>query len=52
MIANMLIEFVFCLIPVAGDAFEVVFKANILNTGLLHRYLIKELDEEPAPSFP
>lgn len=37
MIANMLIKFVFGLIPVAADSFDVVFKANTRNTGLLRR---------------
>ena len=48
----MLIEFVLGLIPVVGDAFDVVFKANTRNTDLLRRHLYKQLDEQPSPPFP
>lgn len=51
-IQNMLIEFVVGLIPVAGDAFDAVFKANTRNTRLLRNYLYKELGEEPEQRFP
>ena len=52
MIRNMLIEFTVGLIPVAGDAFDAVFKANTRNTKLLHSYLSRELGEEPETTFP
>lgn len=51
-IQNMLIEFVVGLIPVIGDAFDAVFKANTRNTQLLRNYLYKELGEEPDQGFP
>lgn len=52
MIYNMLIEFLVGLIPIAGDAFDAVFKANTRNTRLLRNYLYKELGEEPEQRFP
>lgn len=52
MISNMLIDFVMGLIPVVGDAFDAVFKANTRNTRLLRNYLFKELGEEPDQIFP
>lgn len=51
-IQNMLIEFVVGLVPVIGDAFDAVFKANTRNTQLLRNYLYKELGEEPDQRFP
>ncbi len=51
-IRNMLIEFIVGLIPVAGDAFDAVFKANTRNTKLLRHYLYRELGEEPERTFP
>ncbi|MCC5933027.1 MAG: DUF4112 domain-containing protein [Balneolales bacterium] len=52
MIRNMLIEFVFGLMPVIGDAFDAAFKANTRNTALLRRYLLEQLDEAPKERFP
>ncbi|MEX0661366.1 MAG: DUF4112 domain-containing protein [Balneolaceae bacterium] len=52
MIRNMLIEFFVGLIPLFGDAFDAVFKANTKNTTLLRNYLYKELGEEPEWTFP
>jgi len=52
MIRNMLIEFVGGLVPVLGDAFDAVYKANTKNTLLLRNYLFKELGEEPEWTFP
>lgn len=52
MIRNMLIEFILGLIPVVGDAFDVVFKANTRNTDLLRRHLYDKLGEQPEPTFP
>lgn len=52
MIRIMFIEFVGGLIPVFGDAFDAVYKANTKNTALLKNYLYKELGEEPEWRFP
>jgi hypothetical protein len=52
MIRNMLIEFFGGLMPVFGDAFDAVYKANTRNTELLRRYLFRELGEEPPKRFP
>jgi hypothetical protein len=52
MIRNMLIEFFGGLMPVFGDAFDAVYKANTRNTELLRRYLYSELGEEPPKRFP
>ena len=52
MIRNMLIEFAVGLIPVVGDAFDAVFKANARNTELLRRCLYGELGEIPKQRFP
>lgn len=51
-IRNMLIEFVGGLIPVFGDAFDAVYKANTRNTEILRNYLYKQLGEEPEWKFP
>lgn len=51
-IRNMLIEFVGGLIPVFGDAFDAIYKANTKNTELLKNYLKEQLDEEPVSRFP
>lgn len=52
MIRTMLIEFVGGLIPVFGDAFDAIYKANTRNTELLRNYLYKQLGEEPEWTFP
>lgn len=52
MIRNMLIEFVGGLLPVLGDAFDAVYKANTKNTQLLRNYLYRQLGEEPEWKFP
>jgi hypothetical protein len=52
MIRIMLIEFFGGLIPVFGDAFDAVYKANTKNTALLRNYLYKQLGEEPPWKFP
>ncbi len=51
MIRHMLIEFVGGLIPVFGDAFDAVYKANTKNTEILRRYLYHELGEGPNRQF-
>ncbi|MGB2115132.1 MAG: DUF4112 domain-containing protein, partial [Marinobacter adhaerens] len=53
MLRNMGIDFVGGLLPVFGDAFDAIFKANTRNTRLLKNYLEKQLEvEPPAPPFP
>lgn len=53
MLRNIGIDFVGGLIPVFGDAFDAVFKANLRNTRLLRNYLNQQLAFEPAPrAFP
>lgn len=53
MLRNIGIDFVGGLIPVFGDAFDAVYKANSRNTRLLRNYLNRQLAVEPAPSaFP
>lgn len=49
MLRNVGIDFVGGLLPVFGDAFDAVFKANTRNTRLLKTYLEKELAVEPPP---
>lgn len=53
MLRNMGIDFVGGLLPVVGDAFDAIFKANTRNTHLLKNYLEEQLAiEPPAPPFP
>ena len=53
MLRNIGIDFVGGLIPVFGDAFDAVYKANSRNTRLLRNYLNQQLAVEPAPApFP
>lgn len=53
MVRNMLIDFFGGLIPVVGDAFDAIYKANTRNTHLLRRYLQKQLAPEPEKTpFP
>lgn len=52
MVKNMLIDFVGGLIPVVGDAFDFVWKANVRNTRLLRDYLETELQTPKKPTFP
>ncbi|MEX2473939.1 DUF4112 domain-containing protein [Marinobacter sp.] len=52
MVKNMLIETFGGMVPVVGDAFDIVYKANTRNTRLLREYLEKELQTEPEPRFP
>lgn len=53
MLRNMGIDFVGGLVPVVGDAFDAIYKANIRNTRLLKRHLEEQLaPESPAPPFP
>ena len=49
MLGNVGIDFVGGLLPVFGDAFDAVYKANTRNTRLLKTYLEKELAVEPPP---
>lgn len=53
MLRNIGIDFVGGLIPVVGDAFDAVYKANSRNTRLLRNYLNQQLAVEPRrSSFP
>lgn len=53
MLRNMLIDFLGGLLPVVGDAFDAIYKANTRNTELLRNYLEKQLEVEPPPKpFP
>ena len=42
MIANTTIDTLFGMVPVVGDAFDVLFRANIKNLALLRRHLEKK----------
>lgn len=53
MLRNMGIDFVGGLLPVVGDAFDAIYKANTRNTRLLKNYLEEQLAvEPPPPPFP
>ncbi|WP_372985607.1 DUF4112 domain-containing protein [Marinobacter sp.] len=53
MLRNMGIDFLGGLLPVVGDAFDAIYKANTRNTLLLKRYLEEQLAvEPPPPPFP
>ncbi|KAF0803102.1 hypothetical protein A6D6_03793 [Alcanivorax xiamenensis] len=52
MVRNILVDFLGGLLPVVGDAFDAVFKANTRNTRLLREYLHEQLEEEPRQRFP
>ncbi len=52
MIRNMMIEFLVGIIPVFGDVFDALFKANTKNTELLRHYLYRQLGEQPPSKFP
>lgn len=53
MLRNTGIDFAGGLLPVFGDAFDAVYKANTRNTHLLKHYLEEQLAvEPPPPPFP
>jgi hypothetical protein len=52
MIVNMLIEFFGGLLPIIGDAFDAIFKANTRNTELLRAWLHEQLETVPRQPFP
>lgn len=52
MLRNMLIEFFGGLLPVIGDAFDAIYKANTRNTELLRAWLHEQLETTPAKPFP
>ena len=52
MVRTMLIDFVGGLLPVVGDAFDAIYKANTRNTRLLRRHLREQLDGEAREPFP
>jgi uncharacterized protein DUF4112 len=45
MLANVALDGAVGLVPLAGDAFDVVFRANVRNVRLLRRWL----DKHPQP---
>lgn len=49
MLRNMGIDFAGGLLPVVGDAFDAIYKANTRNTRLLRNYLEQQLAPEPSP---
>lgn len=50
---NVGIDFFGGLLPVVGDAFDAIYKANTRNTQLLRNYLEEQLAvEPPPPPFP
>lgn len=52
MVRTMLIDFVGGLLPVVGDAFDAIYKANTRNTALLKRHLRERLETEQKQPFP
>ena len=52
MLRNMLVDFVVGLVPVVGDAFDAIFKANTRNTRLVRQDLLKQLGTEAPRRFP
>ena len=53
MLRNIGIDFLGGLLPVVGDAFDAIYKANTRNTKLLKNYLEEQLEvEPPPPPFP
>lgn len=52
MIFNMLIEFIGGLLPIIGDAFDAIFKANTRNTALLRGWLEEQLEAPRKQAFP
>ncbi|ROZ85137.1 DUF4112 domain-containing protein [Pseudomonas neustonica] len=53
MLRNIVVDFVGGLVPVVGDAFDAIFKANTRNTRLLKNHLEEQLSiEPPPPAFP
>ena len=52
MVRNMLIDFVGGLVPVVGDAFDAIYKANTRNTRLLRKELMRDLGREEKKPFP
>jgi hypothetical protein len=49
MVGNTLIDTVVGAVPIVGDAFDVVFKANMKNLRLLQRHLEKQGYQTAAP---
>ncbi len=52
MMFNVAVDFIGGLVPVVGDAFDAVYKANTRNTRLLSKYLHEQLsDDLPEPTI-
>lgn len=52
MVKNIAIDFAGGLIPVVGDAFDFLYKANMRNTQLLREFLEQQLEIKPQRHFP
>jgi hypothetical protein len=52
MLRNMLVDFIGGLLPVVGDAFDAIYKANTRNTRLLREHLRRELRNDSKTPFP
>lgn len=52
MAGNVLIEFLVGMVPILGDAFDVVWKANNRNAALLRRHIEKRLEPPAKPGRP
>lgn len=52
MLRNMLVDFVGGLLPVVGDAFDAIYKANTRNTRLLREHLQRQLHPRKKKPFP
>lgn len=48
MVANMFVDLLFGAVPVVGDVFDIVFKANTRNIALVREYLAKEQRGRPS----
>ncbi|MDX1457507.1 MAG: DUF4112 domain-containing protein [Marinobacter sp.] len=49
MLGNLLAEFVIGLVPVLGDAFDLMWRANDRNAALLRRHIERKLDAGKRP---
>lgn len=51
-VRNAIIEFFGGLLPIIGDAFDAVYKANTRNTELLKAHIREQMETEPKQRFP
>ncbi len=52
MVGHLIIDFLGGLLPVFGDVFDAIYKANTRNTTLLRRHLHGRLGTKPEKRFP